>query len=147
MKLINYWGLGYPKVWISFWDAWGHPSWESPWTGRTGQPYPHMGLAHMSAYGYPGGGWSFTAPLNLVLVDPFDAPHIQMRGCHVGWDCNLQGSQGESLLCWYAPLSYGSRGFRFSLFGPLRGWLWHSVGRGLASPLGRRLGYGHGGLR
>ena len=43
-------------------------------TGRTGQPYTQMGPAHMSTYGCLGGGWSFTAPLNLALVDPFDAP-------------------------------------------------------------------------
>ena len=90
------------------------------WTGRTGQPYPQMGPAHMSTYGCMGGGWSFAAPLNLALIDPLDAPHIQMKGCHVGGDGNLKGlrdTQGESLLCWYAPSAMGAEDSGWTFLG------------------------------
>ena len=84
-----------------------------------GQPYTQMGLVHMSANGCMAGGQSFAAPLNLALIDPLDAPHIQMQGCNVGRGGKLQGmrDQGGSLLCWYTPSAMGAEDSSSTFFG------------------------------
>ena len=64
---------------------------KDPWAERTGQPNTQMGLAPMGTNGHTRDGWFLTAPLNLALVNPLGAPHIQVKGCHVGRDSNLQG--------------------------------------------------------
>ena len=69
-----------------FCDAWGIQVEKSPWTGKTGQPYPQMGPAHLSTCGCMGAGQSFTATLNPALIDPLDAPIFKQRGIMlVGW--------------------------------------------------------------
>ena len=88
---------------------------EGLWAGRTGHPNTQMDLVHMGANDHTRGGWSFTATLSSPLADSFDAPHIQMKGCHVGKDSNLQGlrdGQGGSLLCLYTPSAMGGEDSR-----------------------------------
>ena len=63
---------------------------------------------------------------NPAFIDPFDAPHIQTEGCHMGGDGYLQGledSQGRGLQCQSDSLSGRSGGFRFDSFRLLRGQL------------------------
>ena len=88
---------------------------EGPWAGRTGQPYTQVGPAHMGANGHTRGGQSFTAPLNPALIDPLDAPHIQMDGCHVSRDGNLQGlrdGQGGAFCVCVPPSAMGAEDCR-----------------------------------
>ena len=116
---------------------------EGPWAGRTGQPNTQIGLANMDTNGCMRGGWSFTAPLNLALVDLYDAPHIPTKWCHVSGDSNLQGlrwprREPPVSVC---PLSYRSGGFQISIIRLLRGWFGHSDSGGSSTPLDRRLGH------
>ena len=112
------------------------------WAGGTAQPYTQMDPSHMSANGCMGGEWSLTTPLNLALIDPSDAPHIQMKGSQVGGiaTSKARDSQGGHLLCQYAPLSYWSRVFWFSLLWLLRGWFGYGGSRGSATPLVKEVG-------
>ena len=91
-----------------------------------------MVMTHMCTYGSPGGWQSLTTPLNLVFINPFDAPYIQAKGCHIGWDGYLQGlrdSQRGSLLCQSTSLSRRSRGFGFDFFRLLWGQLGYGASR------------------
>ena len=112
----------------SYYEKVSYTEGPDPGNKRTAQPYTQTGLAHMSTNGCMGGGWSFAVPLNLALIDPFDAPHIQMKGCHVAGDGNFQGlrdSCGWSLLCWYAPSAMGVEDSRSTFT------FWGSCGGGL----------------
>ena len=51
---------------------------------------PQMVSAHMCTDGSTWGWWSLTASLNPAFVYPFDAPQLQVKGCHVGRDGHLQ---------------------------------------------------------
>ena len=86
------------------------------------------------------GGWQpLTAPLNPAFMDPFDAPHIQGKGCQMGGDGYLQSlgdSQGGGLQHESKPLSHRSRGSGFNSFELLRGPLGYSGGRGWQHLLG-----------
>ena len=73
-----------------------------PWAGRTNQLNIQVGLAHMGTGGHMRSRQSLTAPLNLAPINPLDALHIQVKGCHVGRDGYLQSlrnGQGGGLLC------------------------------------------------
>ena len=48
--------------------------------GGTAQPDAQMNLAHVGTNGYPGGGWSLTAPLKLALINPLMPPTFNCRG-------------------------------------------------------------------
>ena len=83
----------------------------------------------MGADGHMGGGRYFMTPLNLALVNPLSSPHVNMKGCHVSWDGDLQGlrnGQTEGLLYMCAPLSHRHQGFLTSTFRFL-GVLWTQV--------------------
>ena len=99
---------------------------ERLWAARTGQLNTQVGLAYISKNGHMRSRWSFTAPLNLTLINPLDAPHIQTKGCHVGRESNLQSlrnSHGGDLLCLLTPLSHRNEGLRSSTFRLLGRWL------------------------
>ena len=69
--------------------------------------------AHMDAYGSLESGCSLTASLNPAFVNPFDAPHIQAKGHHVGGDGYLQGlgdSQGGASCADMPPSVAGAEG-------------------------------------
>ena len=71
------------------------------------------------------------APHNLAMINPLGSPHINMKGCHVSRDGDLQGlrnGQRGSLLCLQAPLSHRHWG---SWLTSSDSWSW--------------LGYGHSG--
>ena len=96
----------------------GIPVEESPWTGRAGQPHTQVGPAHMSANGYTGGGRSLVAHLNLATINPLTGSHVNTKGCHVGWDGDLQGlrnGQRGDLLCLCTPSATDARGSRPTL--------------------------------
>ena len=83
---------------------------KSSGAGGTAQPHTQMHPAHVSANGCPEGGWSLASPLNLALINPFDALHIQSAmWAGDGYIQGLKDGQGGSLLCQNASLSCESK--------------------------------------
>ena len=50
---------------------------KSLWVGSTGQLYTQVGLVHMGTNGHMRGGSSYTAPLNLTLINPLGTPTLR----------------------------------------------------------------------
>ena len=58
-------------------------------------------------------GRSFMASLNPATVNSLNGPYINMKGCHVGQDGDLQGlrnGQRGGLLCLCTPSTTDARG-------------------------------------
>ena len=76
---------------------------ESLWAGRTGQLYTQVVPVHMDANGFMGGGRPFVVPINPAMINFLGGLHINMKGCHVSRDGNLQGQrmtkEGASCAC------------------------------------------------
>ena len=75
--------------------------------------------AHMGTDGHMGGGRSFMACLNLVMINLLSGPHANKKGYYVGQDGNLQGlrnGQRGGLLYQCAPLSHPYQGFWTNTF-------------------------------
>ena len=90
-----------------------------------------------------GDGRSYMAPLNLAMINPLSDSNINMKGCHFGWDGNLQGirngKKGTSCAC-VPPSATDARGSGPALLDSW-GWLWHSCRGSLSVSLSR--GQGH----
>ena len=119
---------------------------EGPWVGSTSQPDTQMGPVHMGTNGHRRGEQSFTAPLNLALADPLEAPTFRQMGVMLvgmatskAWE---MVKEGTSCAC-MAPLAMGAEDSGSTF--------WGSWGVGLdtvvAGALGRRLGHWHRGMR
>ena len=133
---------------------------ESPCTGRAGQLHAQGVPTHMGADGCTGGGRSFMVPLNPAMINPLTSPHINTKGCYVGWDGDLQGLRNGKrggLLCLCAPSATDARGAGLALSDSWGGGLdtvkvaanWHLLAG--AGPLARMNGIrnlkgGHTGL-
>ena len=101
---------------------------------------------HIGTDGHPVGGRSFVAPLNPAMVNPLSSPHVNMKGCHVNQDGDLQGlrngQRGGSCAC-ESPSATDARGSGLALSDSW-GWLGHSHSGSPSTFLSRGLGHWQG---
>ena len=114
--------------------------------GGTCQPHPQMVMMYMCTDGNLRCWQSLTTPLNPAFINPFDAPHIQVKGCHMGGDGYLQSLETakEGASCTNPlPSVTGVEGLGST---PLDSWggrlnmvvigaWWHLLGRGGAEDM------------
>ena len=107
-------------------DAWGCLSLGMSWCRRdVPTSLPSGPCSHVYRL-CPWGWWPLTASLYLALVDPLDAPQLQVKGCHVSRDSHLQSlwySWGGSFQCQFYLSNCRSRDLRCKFLRLLRGQL------------------------
>ena len=89
-------------------------------TERAHQPHSQEYLPDVGTDSSPWGWWILFAIFNLALIYPFDAPNLDPKGLHVGWN-GLLWSWGNRWRGRSSGLTYRFRDFRSC--GLLKGWL------------------------